>query len=441
MINTDCFKNKKVLVVGFARSGLACANLLYELGVDVSITDNKDCDSTRANLLKLKSSKINPVRNTTHTNSNVIVSNGIRVELGKHSQGFIKDKDLLVISPGVTNSALPIVWAEQLNIPVISEIELAWMLCPAAIIAVTGSSGKTTVTTLIGEIIEASGKRAFVCGNIGNPFSDEVHKMASQDFVSLETSSFQLERIRNFKPKISVILNFSRNHLDRHRDIQEYLDAKKRIFMNQDDSDFLVLNGRDPILKNLAGETKAKVLFFFESQDLNPNQAAVVTVGSILGIEKNTCLKVFREFKGLEHRFEYVTEINNIKFINDSKSTLVESTIWAIKNISSPVILIAGGKDKGVDYKGILDIAAKRVKEVILIGEAKEKIKKEFNGFLSLDEAYTLEEAVNKAYLKAKPGDSVLLSPMCSSFDMFSNYEERGDRFKKAVLNLAKAKG
>ncbi len=420
MINTDYFKNKKVLIAGFARSGLACANLLYDLGTDVSVTDNKDCDSTRLNLVKLKSNKI-------------------KIELGQHSEGFVKNKDLLVISPGVTNNALPIVWAEQLNIPVISEIELAWMLCPAVIIAVTGSSGKTTVATLIGKIIEASGKKAFVCGNIGNPFSDEVHKMASQDFVSLEISSFQLERIRNFKPKISVILNFNKNHLDRHKDMREYLDAKKRIFMNQDDSDFLVLNGSDPILKKLADETKAKVLFFFESQDLNPNQAAVVTVGSILGIEKNICLKVFSEFKGLQHRFEYVTEINNIKFINDSKATLVESTIWAIKNISSPVILIAGGKDKGVDYKGILDIAAKKVKEVILIGEAKEKIKKEFNGFLSLDEASTLEEAVNKAYLKASPGDSVLFSPMCSSFDMFSNYEERGNCFKKAVLNLAKA--
>lgn len=422
MINTDYFKNKKVLIAGFARSGLACANLLYDLGLDVSITDNRDCDSTRSNLLKLK-------------------SNNIKVELGKHSQELVKNKDLLVISPGITNSALPVVWAQQLNVPIISEIELAWMLCPATIIAVTGSSGKTTVTTLIGKIITACRKKAFVCGNIGNPFSAEVHKMAKDDFVSLEISSFQLERIRNFKPKISVMLNFSKNHLDRYKDIEEYLDAKKRIFMNQEECDFLVLNERDPILRNLANEAKAKVIFFSESGELNPNQSAVVAVGSILGIDKNICLKVFSEFKGLEHRFEYVAEINNIKFINDSKATLVESTIWAIKNISTPVILIAGGKDKGVDYKGILDIAARKVKEVILIGEAKEKIKKEFKGFLSLDEASTLEEAVNKAYLKAKPGDSVLLSPMCSSFDMFSDYEERGNVFKKAVLNLAKAKG
>jgi UDP-N-acetylmuramoylalanine--D-glutamate ligase len=208
--------------------------------------------------------------------------------------------------------------------------------------------------------------------------------------------------------------------------------------MNQDSSDFLVLNEGDQVLKKIADETRAKVVYFCESAEFNPNQAAVIAVSSILSIDKHICLKVLQEFKGLEHRFEYVTEINNVKFINDSKATLVESTIWAIKNISSPVILIAGGKDKGVDYKVILDIAVKKVKEVILIGEAKEKIKKEFEGYLSIDEASTLEEAVSKAYLKASPGDSVLLSPMCSSFDMFSNYEERGNCFKKAVLNLAK---
>lgn len=422
MINTDYFKNKKVLIVGFARSGLSLANLLYDLEAEVSISDNRDCDSTRSNILKLKSNKI-------------------AIELGKHSPEFVKNKDLLIISPGVTNSASPVVLAEQFNIPVISEVELAWMLCPATVIAVTGSSGKTTVTTLIGKILEAAGKRAFVCGNIGNPFSGEVSKMGPEDFVSLEISSFQLERIRNFKPKISLILNFSKNHLDRHKDIQEYLDAKRRVFMNQDAGDFLVINERDPVLKNLAGEAKAKVLYFLESDELNPNQAAVLAVGALLGIDKNICLKVFQEFRGLEHRLEYVAEINNIKFINDSKATLVESTIWAIKNISTPVILIAGGKDKGVDYKGILGVSGKKVKEVILIGEAREKIRKELSGSLPVDEALTLEEAVNKAYSKARAGDSILLSPMCSSFDMFSDYEERGNCFKKAVFNLAKAKG
>ena len=421
MRNADYFKNKRITVVGLARSGLACANLLYDLGIDVYVTDYQNNTSTQKNLLELKLQKT-------------------KVELGRHSSGFIRDKDIIVISPGVPKDAPPIIWAKQFNIPIISEIELAWFLCPATIIAVTGSSGKTTVATLIGRVLEASGRNVFICGNIGTPFSAEVNKMKPEDFVCLEISSFQLEWIRDFKPKISVILNFSRNHLDRHKDMQEYLDAKKRIFLNQDKDDFLILNERDLLLKDLAKETKAKCLYFAESDEFNPNQAATVTVSGIFNIDKSVCLKVFKEFNGLEHRLEYVTQINNIKFINDSKATLAESTAWAIKNIPSPVILIAGGKDKGADYASILEIAAKRIKEVVLIGEAKEKIKKAFDGALPIEEATTLEEAVYKAYHKASPGDCVLLSPMCSSFDMFLDYQDRVNCFKKAVFALTENK-
>jgi UDP-N-acetylmuramoylalanine--D-glutamate ligase len=419
MRNRDYFKNKNVTVVGLACSGIACANLLFDLNAKVSLTDISDNPSTRLAASRLKSKNIN-------------------LELGRHSPEFIRGRDFIVVSPGVTNSSLALVWADKFNIPAISEIEVAWILCPSPVIATTGSSGKTTVATLIGKILEVSGKKAFICGNIGTPFSAEVDKMGPDDFVSLEVSSFQLERIRKFKPKIAVMLNFSRNHLDRHKDMQEYLEAKKRIFLNQDKNDFLVLNEQDQVLKNLAKETKAKVVYFSESKDLNPNQAAVVTVGSILGIDRDACLSIFAEFKGLEHRLEYVTQINNIKFINDSKATTVESTAWALRNISSPIILIAGGRDKGVDYKGILDLAREKVKEVILIGEAQEKIREVFKGFLSLDQSETMEEAVNKAFHKARAGDCVLLSPMCSSFDMFVNYEDRGRVFKDAVYNLAK---
>jgi len=421
MKNTDYFKNKKVTIVGLARSGLACANLLYDLDADVSITDNKDTDVIRSNILKLKSKEI-------------------KVELGKHTQEFIRNKDLLVVSPGVPNDALPVIWAEQFKIPIISEVELAGILCPATIIAVTGSSGKTTVITLIGQILEASGKRVFVCGNIGNPFCGEVQNLQIGDFVSLETSSFQLEGTKSFKPKIAVMLNFSKNHLDRHKDMEEYLEAKKRIFINQEKDDFLVLNSEDHVLRDLAKEARSKTVFFSQTREFNPNQAAVVVVGTLLGIDKNICLKIFDAFKGLEHRMEYVAEIDKVKFINDSKSTLVESTIWAIKNISSPIILIAGGKDKGLDYRGILDVAPNKIKEIILIGEAKEKIKSALRGSLSFDVAGTLEEAVMAAFSKAQPQDVVLLSPMCSSFDMFSNYEERGNVFKRAVYALAKNK-
>ena len=419
MRNTDYFKERKVLIVGLARSGLACANLLYDLGAKVYVTDNQDNTSTRLNASKIKSKEV-------------------KIELGRHSQEFIRDKDVLVLSPGVPNDAMPVIWAQQFNIPIISEIEFAWILCPATVIAVTGSNGKTTVTTLIGKILEASGRRVFVCGNIGNPFSQEIEKMKEDDFVSLEVSSFQLEHIIKFKPKISVILNFSTNHLDRYKNMQEYLAAKKKIFLNQDETDYLVLNREDPTLRQLAQEANAKAVYFTQAQGINPNQAAVSAVGSILGIGQDLISGVFRDFKGIEHRLEFVAEVNNIKFINDSKATTVESVIWALENIHNPILLIAGGKHKGLDYSVILDLVRSKVKNVVLIGEAREKIKVAFRGFSAIEEADTLEDAVSKAFLKASPGDCVVLSPMCSSFDMFTDYEERGNVFKKAVYELAK---
>ena len=421
MRNTDYFRNKKIAVAGLARSGFACAKLLYDLGADISVTDNQDNDSTRSYALQLK-------------------SRNIKIELGRHTQDFIKGTELIVISPGIPDSALPVVLAKQFQIPIISEIEVASILCPATIIAVTGSNGKTTVVTLIGKVLEAKGKKVFVCGNIGNPFCGEVERMEEGDFVSLEASSFQLEKIREFKPKISLILNFTSNHLDRHTDMQEYLDAKKRIFMNQDKSDYLVLNHDDPVVKELAKQAKANVAYFSRTADLNPNQAAVLTLASILGVSKELCFKVFREFKGIEHRLEYVTEINNITFINDSKSTTVESTIWAFENIPEPIVLIAGGRHKGIDYSIISDLIRKKAREVILIGEARNKIRSALTGIPSIDESTTLKEAVNLAFSKAKSGDCVLLSPMCSSYDMFHDYEERGRVFKEAVFDLAREK-
>lgn len=417
MRDKNSFRDKKITIVGFARSGLACANLLYDLGARVSVTDNQDSTSARANLLKLKSKEI-------------------KVELGAHSQEFIRGQDLIVISPGVPLEATPVVWARKFGIELISEIELASLLCPARIIAVTGTNGKTTVTTLIGAMIRAWGKKAFVCGNIGNPFSAEIPKMGKGDFVSLEVSSFQLETTKTFRPYISLILNFSRNHLDRYKDMQDYLRAKKRIFLNQGADDYLVLNKQDPLVGALAAEAKAKVVYFGLGEGLNPNQAAVLSVASILGIKKELALGVFAEFKGVEHRLEEVSQLNGIKFINDSKATTVDATIWALRNIAHPVILIAGGREKGNDYSIIKDLVREKVRELILIGEAREKIGKIFKGILSVQEASSLKEAVGAAFSKAKPGDSVLLSPMCKSFDMFSDYEHRGRVFKEEVLSL-----
>jgi len=419
MRNTKYFKGKNITIVGLARSGLACANLLHSLGVCVRVTDINDNIQTRAFAARLS-------------------SKDILVELGGHSDEFIRQAELIIISPGVPSNAQPVTWAKEFTKPVISEIELASMLCPAEIIAVTGSNGKTTVTTLIGKVLAESGKRVFVCGNIGNPFCAEVGKLKKGDFVVLEVSSFQLETIKNFKPKIAVILNLTPNHLDRYNNIQEYLDAKKRIFMNQDKYDFLVLNADDPILRTLASEPKSKVIFFTREDGLNPNQNAVIAVGKILGIKLENMLGVFQKFKGIEHRMEEVAEINGVKFINDSKATTADSAIWAISNISSPIILIAGGRHKGIDYRVILNVARNKVKQAFLIGEAKDIIAADLNGGFPVEKLDSLKEAIARAYRQARPGDYVLFSPMCSSFDMFKDYAQRGEAFKKIVFDLAK---
>lgn len=435
----ESYKGKKVTVVGLARSGAAVARLLKNLGSEVYVTDSANNDRLRILAEDLK-------------------RRGIYVETGRHSLDFIRNKDLVVSSPGVSNKSQALVWADELKVPVISEIELSWSLCPATVIAISGTNGKTTVTTLLGKVLETTGRRVWTLGNIGRPFAQEVMNMNSDDFVSLEVSSFQLERIAAFKPKVSAILNFTRDHLDRYGDMSEYLAAKKRIFINQSRGDYLVLNYDQPILKGLAKETKARVIFFsashksqvtshesprdyargrqFARQNLNPNHYAVMAVAKIFGIPEARCMEVFRDFKGVEHRLEQVRTINDIEFINDSKATNVDSTLWALQGMHKPTILIAGGRDKNSDYRLISDLIKQKVKLLILIGEARGKIRAAFEGLLSIEEASSLEEATQKSFQRAQAGDCVLLSPMCASFDMFQDYEHRGRVFKEIVNKL-----
>ncbi len=418
------YKGKKVTVVGLARSGVAAARLLSNLGSEVYVTDSAGNEKLKGIAGDLK-------------------SRGIFVEIGKHSIDFIRNKDLVVTSPGVSSKSQPLLWADELKVPVVSEIELSWSVCPATVIAITGTNGKTTVTTLVAKVLEAAGRKVWTLGNIGKPFSQEVMSMHSDDFVSLEVSSFQLEKIAAFKPKVSVILNFTCDHLDRYKDMLEYLTAKKRIFMNQTREDYLVLNYDDPVLRDLAKETKANVIFFnasSKSQDagrnLNPNHYAVMAVAKIFGISEDSCKEVFQNFKGVEHRLEQVRIINNIEFINDSKATNVDSVVWALNNMQKPVILIAGGRDKNSDYRAISDLIKQKVKLIVLIGEAKEKIRAAFLGLLPIAEASSLEEAIKESFRRAQSGDCVLLSPMCASFDCFENYEHRGMFFKEVVNKL-----
>ncbi|MBP7215706.1 MAG: UDP-N-acetylmuramoyl-L-alanine--D-glutamate ligase [Candidatus Omnitrophica bacterium] len=415
--NPDVVRNKKITVLGLARSGLACANLLARAGACVCVSDSCDNEVTRRNAQQL--------------------APGISVELGRHSQAYIRGQDLVVISPGIADTAPPVQWANAEGIEVVSEIEVAWWFCPAAVIAITGTNGKTTVTTLIGRMLEASGKKAFVCGNIGNPFSGEVQHVESSDYIVLEVSSFQLEKIKTFKPAIAVILNVSRNHLDRYENMQEYANAKKRIFLNQDNNDVLILNQEDASVREMAQDARSRVIYFSRSDLHNPNQAAVAAVGEALGIAPDITQRVFDTFAGIEHRLERVREVKDVVYVNDSKATTVDSTIWALRNTPGPIILIAGGREKGNDYGLVRDLIRQNVKRLIVMGEAKERIGSAFKGMVAIEEASGLSDAVTKAQANAVKGDTVLFSPMCKSFDMFANYEERGRMFKQLVFALS----
>ncbi|OIO35667.1 MAG: UDP-N-acetylmuramoylalanine--D-glutamate ligase [Candidatus Omnitrophica bacterium CG1_02_44_16] len=411
------YKNLKITVVGLARSGMAAARLLKRSGASVSITEKKNTPALEKLSTQLK-------------------TEGIGVELGAHSRSFIEGRDLIVISPGVRLDADPVKWAKGSNIEVISEIELSFSLCPAPVIAITGTNGKTTTTTLVGEVIKACGKKVFVLGNIGTPFSSAVLSMRGDDLVSLEVSSFQLEAIKDFKPKIAVILNLTPDHLDRYRDVDEYLEAKKRIYMNQEKDDILILNYGDNALRKIAEEAKPKVEFFNKEEwekDLDQNQMAVLAVAEALGIKRSVCAQVFKKFKGVEHRMEFVRDIGGIEFINDSKATNIDSTIWALTNIRKPAVLIAGGRDKGSDFASIRALVKDKVREAVLVGEASERIAAAWDGVVPIYRVETFHEAVTAAYKRARPGEMVLFSPMCKSFDMFTDYEHRGRVFKELV--------
>ena len=417
-------------MVGLARSGMAAANLLLERGARVSVSDCLQNQRIRENVHALKNKR-----------------NIISIETGRHTEDLIKDQDLVVVSPGVPLDSLPVLWARKRKIPVIGEIELAFAACYAPIIAVTGTNGKTTVTTLLGQIFRDAGRKYVVCGNIGNPFSAELARISNEHLVILEVSSFQLETIDKFKPKVAAVLNVTRDHLDRHRNLDGYVRTKCRIFANQDEEDWTVLNGRDPYKDVFAAKTKAHVLYFGKNKDLgkrikglNDNHLAALSLSSLFGVPQDTAIDTCRRFKGIEHRMEDVAQIRQVLFINDSKATNIDSTLWALNSIERPAILIAGGRDKGSDFSPAREKFRDKLRAVVLLGEAKEKIKEALGDSIAIKDVTTLKQAVKEAFNLAKPGDCVLLSPMCASFDMFTDYEQRGRVFKEAVRNLVNHK-
>lgn len=417
-------KDKTGTIIGFGRSGIASANLILRLGGKVKVSD------------AAPAGKIQPLLQDSNLEGQVLA------ETGAHTKEFIQDSDFLVLSPGVRFDALPVQWAKEKNIPVYGEIEFAWKFCKNPVVAVTGSNGKTTTVTLIHQILEKAGKKACLCGNVGTPFTKYVLDLAKDEIVVLEISSFQLETIIDFKPKVAVILNCTQNHLDRHKDMDEYFCAKAKIFSNQTKEDYAVLNYEDPQTNALAKTLKSRVLFFNDPSTKaifpndNPNFLAARCAVKAFGVTDEIVNEVLKDFKGIEHRQEWVRTINGVDFINDSKATTVEAGRYALESMSKPVVMICGGLDKHLDFRVLRDLAQKKVKHMFVIGQAREKIKKAFDDVVTVEECESLLDAVQKSLRTAQKGDCVLLAPMCASFDMFLNYEVRGKEFKRLVNEL-----
>src|SRR5271157_2706616 len=444
-------KDKRVLVVGLGKSGVASALFLKKHGARVTVSDTKSGDELRNEIPML-------------------LDHGITVETGGHGERTFRGQDLIVISPGVPVDAPPLVQARAVGGSVIGEIELAAQFLPGPIVAITGSNGKTTTTTLTGEIMTAGGFPALVGGNIGTPAISLAERAQPETVIVLEVSSFQLETIQTFRPKVAVVLNVTPDHLDRHRTFEVYADAKARIFENQQGSDFAVLNADDPTCVAMGARTRAQVFWFSRQKQVQQgawvhegkilfrdatgqreilqvseiplkgahnleNVLAAVCAGALLGCAAEKIRQAVREFKAVEHRLEFVATIRGVDYYNDSKATNVDATIKALESFPANIHLILGGKDKGSDYTVLNDLLRQRVKRVYTIGAAAAKIESQIKA--EVVHAETLENAIRKAHAVAQPGDVVLLAPACASFDQFKNYEHRGQVFKEMVRGLA----
>ena len=446
--------NKRVLVVGLGRSGVASALFLQSRGAKVTVSDSKPEDQLRQEIP-------------------VLLDHGIAVETGRHGERTFQNQDMIVVSPGVPFDAQPLVQARALGEQVIGEIELAAEFLSGPIVAITGSNGKTTTTTLVGEILAKSGRKTLVGGNIGTPAVSLVAKATPETVTVLEVSSFQLETIRTFHPKIAVVLNVTPDHLDRHRTFEAYAGAKARIFENQQEHDVAVLNADDPTCVAMAGQIKAPVFWFNRKREVDhgtflrqgmvqfrgessereimpvaevplkgahnvENVLAAICAAELMGCQADSIRTAVREFKAVEHRLEYVATVRGVEYYNDSKATNVDATIKALESFPRNLHLILGGKDKGSDYTVLNSLLRERVRCVYTIGAAAEKIEKHIAGATKIASSGTMDHALAQASRNAQAGDIVLLAPACASFDQFQNYEHRGRVFKELVLALPK---
>lgn len=437
-------KNKKVTVVGAGKSGLSAATLLAKEGAKVLVVD--DQEQTIASTLPAS----------------------VRFHLGGWDNRDLTSADLIVLSPGVPISRLPVPQLIKGDIPLISEVELAASRLSSPILAITGTNGKSTTTTLVGEILKAAGWRVFVGGNLGIPLSEAV--CTKWDFIVAELSSFQLETIHHFHPRIAALLNISSDHLDRYPDFFAYRRAKWRIFENQSAKDEAIINLDNP--HSIPPSINSATVYLSRNQaverGLYLDKGAIIS--TIFGAPEQICrlselqmksafplenilaacamtllcgcsikgiAKTLTSFKGLPHRMEFVRELRGVWYINDSKGTNIGAMMKSLEALQQPVTLIAGGRDKGADFSPLQSLIKKKVKQLILIGEAQEKMGFAFSNYSAVEKSNSMEEAVGRAAALAKEGEVVLLSPGCASFDMFHDYQHRGDVFKEAVGGLS----
>jgi UDP-N-acetylmuramoylalanine--D-glutamate ligase len=440
---------RNVVVVGAARSGVAAAELLVRRGARVTLTDMREAIQQDAQLR----------------------SAGVELELGGHQPQTLLNADLIVLSPGVPPTQPAIAAARAAGVRVMGELELASRWLRGRVVAITGTKGKSTTTTLTGRMLEAGGHRVLVGGNIGNALSAQVEDSTDDTIHVVETSSFQLESVETFHPWISVLLNFSPDHLDRHADIAEYAAAKARIFANQTRDDWALLNADDDASHVLAQDARAQRLLFATRRHLTEgvlvvgdaivrrsagtdqvlvplsavkllgrhllaDVAAAAAVASIAGVAPAAMTHAVEHFTGLEHALEPVGEIGAVRFVNDSKATNIESALRAIESFDAGLVVILGGRFKGGDFADLRTPLADRQAAVVAIGEAAPLIRGALAPAVQVLDAQDMVGAVRTAFAVASPGNTVLLAPACSSFDMFKDYAERGRVFKQTVAKL-----
>ncbi len=450
-------KNKKILVVGMGKSGIAAVQALLKLGAEVSVYDRKNEDQIDIQLIQfLKNKNVTCYFDEEPDNTG--------------------DLDMVVISPGVPTDTGFVQKARDAGAEVIGELEIAYRVGKGKYIAITGTNGKTTTTTLVGEIFKNSGRKTYVVGNVGVAVISKALCTTQDDWLVTETSSFQLETTKYFKPEVSALLNITPDHMDRHKTLENYAQAKARIFRNQEENQYFVVNYDDEESYKLAVQCNAKVIPFSRKSVLErgcfvldgdivirnekgqyidicsmdelkipgahnlENALAAAAIGYSSGISSEVIGKTLREFEGVEHRLEFSGEVDGVRFVNDSKGTNPDASIKAIEAMKEKIILIAGGYDKGSDYEDFINAFQGRVKHLILLGKTASKIKEtaERLGFTDITMAKDMDECVKIGYKLASPGDTVLLSPACASWDMYTCFEQRGEHFKNCVRDLEK---